>query len=169
MYRRFSLVFWVTLKLILVVVITHGYCTGAPDVTADAAVVLDARTGSILYGRWPYEQRPPASTTKILTAIIALEKGRLSDIVTASPNASYTEGSSIYLQPGEKLTLEELIWGALLESGNDACVAIAEHLSGDEEGFSKLQNRKAKAIGAWDTNFVNPHGLSVPNPLYYGL
>jgi len=93
MYRRFSLVFWVTLKLILVVVITHGYCTGAPDVTADAAVVLDARTGSILYGRWPYEQRPPASTTKILTAIIALEKGRLSDIVTASPNASYTEGS----------------------------------------------------------------------------
>lgn len=163
MYRRFSLVFWVTLKLILVVVITHGYCTGAPDVTADAAVVLDARTGSILYGRWPYEQRPPASTTKILTAIIALEKGRLSDIVTASPNASYTEGSSIYLQPGEKLTLEELIWGALLESGNDACVAIAEHLSGDEEGFSKLQNRKAKAIGAWDTNFVNPHGLSVAN------
>ena len=116
-----------------------------------------------LQSMWPYEQRPPACFTKILTAIIALEKGRLSDIVTASPNASYTEGSSIYLQPGEKLTLEELIWGALLESGNDACVAIAEHLSGDEEGFSKLQNRKAKAIGAWDTNFVNPHGLSVPN------
>ena len=106
MYRRFSLVFWVTLKLILVVVITHGYCTGAPDVTADAAVVLDARTGSILYGRWPYEQRPPASTNKILTAIIALEKGRLSDIVTASPNAN-TPKAPVFIYTGEKLTLEE--------------------------------------------------------------
>lgn len=137
--------------------------TPLPSVRADAAVLLDARTGSILFAVSPYERRPPASTTKILTAIVALEKGRLSDIVTVSPSASWTEGSSIYLREGEKLTLEELLWGALLESGNDACVAIAEHLAGSEEAFSRLQNTKARAIGAWDTHFVNPHGLPDPN------
>lgn len=135
----------------------------APQVTADAAVLLDARTGAVLYGRTPYERRPPASTTKILTALVALEKGRLSDVVTVSPYASWTEGSSLYLRTGERLTLEELLWGALLESGNDACVAIAEHLGGSEEGFARLQNKKAWAIGAWDTHFVNPHGLPAPD------
>ncbi|MDK2856468.1 MAG: hypothetical protein PWQ41_1493 [Bacillota bacterium] len=134
-----------------------------PEITADAAALLDARTGAILYARAPYTHRPPASTTKILTAIIALEKGRLTDIVTVSPYASWTEGSSIYLRPGERVTLEELIWGALLESGNDACVAIAEHLTGSEEAFARVQNSKARAIGAWDTHFVNPHGLPDPN------
>lgn len=134
-----------------------------PEVTADAAVLMDARTGTILWGRAPYERRPPASTTKMLTAIIALEKGRLTDVVTVSPSASWTEGSSIYLQAGEKVTLEQLLWGALLESGNDACVAIAEYLAGGEDAFAQLQNRKARAIGAWDTHFVNPHGLSDPD------
>ena len=162
MDKRSRIVIWTTVVLFLTVVMSSRVCNGAPDITADAAVVLDARTGSILYGRCLYQERPPASTTKILTAIIALEKGRLGDIVTISPKAGYTEGSSIYLRPGEKLTLEELMWGALLESGNDACVAIAEHLAGSEEDFSELQNRKAKAIGAWDTHFVNPHGLSDP-------
>ncbi|MDK2882328.1 MAG: hypothetical protein PWP58_664 [Bacillota bacterium] len=140
-----------------------GAAAPLPEVTADAAALLDARTGAILYAQAPYEHRPPASTTKILTAIIALEKGRLTDIVTISPYASWTEGSSIYLRQGERVTLEELIWGALLESGNDACVAIAEYLAGSEEAFARLQNNKARAIGAWDTHFVNPHGLPDPN------
>lgn len=162
MCRRLKKLVWMLILLSLVLLKARGWCAALPDITADAAVILDARTGSILYGRKPYERRPPASTTKILTAIVALEKGHLNDIVTITPNVSYTEGSSIELRPGEKLTLEELIWGALLESGNDACVAIAEHLAGSEANFSRLQNRKAKTVGAWDTHFVNPHGLSDP-------
>jgi D-alanyl-D-alanine carboxypeptidase (penicillin-binding protein 5/6) len=163
MYRQSKIMIGTVVFLFLILLQPYGLCAGLPDITADAAVVLDARTGSILYARHPYQQRPPASTTKILTTIVALENGRLSDQVTISPNAGHTEGSTIYLRPGEKLALEELIWGALLESGNDACVAIAEHLAGSEVEFSKLQNRKAKAVGAWDTHFVNPHGLTDPN------
>ena len=163
MPKRFNLLTVILLVMMVIALSRSGL--GAPKITADAAVVLDARTGSIIYGSSSYQRRPPASITKILTGIIALETGRLHDQVLVSPDAVYTEGSSIYLQPGEKITLEELIWGAMLESGNDACVAIAEYLAGNEYEFSYLQNRKAKAIGAWDTQFVNPHGL--PDPEHY--
>jgi len=133
--------------------------TGAFFITADAAVLMDARTGQILYEKNARQKMPPASTTKIMTALLALEGGDLQQIVTVSPNAASTGEASLDLRPGEKLTLEELIYGAMLESGNDACVAIAEHISGTEENFVLLMNQKAKMIGAEDTSFKNSNGL----------
>ena len=103
---------------------------------------------------------PMASTTKVMTALVALENGNLSDIVTVPECAVGVEGSSIYLKKGEKFTLEELLYGLMLRSGNDAAVAVAVHISGSVDEFVKLMNRKAEALGLNNTSFVNPHGLS---------
>lgn len=133
--------------------------TGAPSVMAEAAVLLDARTGQILFDKNARQRRPPASTTKIMTALLALEGGGLRQVVTVSPTAASVGEASLDLRAGEKLTLEELIYGALLRSGNDACVAIAEHIGGTESNFVLLMNQKAKMLGAEDTSFKNTNGL----------
>lgn len=133
-----------------------------PNISADAAIVMDVTTGTILFEKNAHHQMPPASTTKILTAIVALERGNLHDIVTVSNRAARTEGSSVYLAPGEKLPLDDLLVGLLLRSGNDSAVAIAEHIAGSEQNFAELCNTRAKALGAQHTNFRNPHGLSAP-------
>lgn len=130
-----------------------------PRVTAAAAVLVDAATGQVLYARNAYQPRPPASTTKIMTTLLALEGGRLDQTVTVSPKAAAVGESSLHLAAGERLTLEQLVYGALLRSGNDACVAIAEHIAGSEVNFVRLMNIKAVELGARQTNFVNPHGL----------
>lgn len=131
----------------------------ALDLSAVSAILLDYHSHQILYSHKAHIRRPPASTTKVMTAILALELGHLSDRVTASPRAATTEGSSIYLEEGEELTLEDLIWGLLLNSGNDAAVAIAEHIGGSVERFAELMNRKAYSLGALNSTFKNPHGL----------
>ena len=100
-----------------------------------------------------------ASTTKIMTGILALEKGNPDDIVTVSTNAASVEGSSIYLEAGEKQRLEDLVYGIMLSSGNDAAIAIAEHIGGTVEEFSQMMTQKAIEIGALDTCFENPNGL----------
>ncbi len=128
-------------------------------VSADAAILMDARTGQVLYAKKPLEKRPPASTTKVLTALTAIETGSLRDMVKVSKRAAGTEGSSIYLTEGEILTLSDLLYGALMKSGNDACVAIAEHIAGSLDSFALLMNTKALAMGALNTHFTNPHGL----------
>ena len=128
-------------------------------VTADAVVLMDVATGDILFSKQPHKQRPPASTTKIMTAILGFELGRPDEVVTVSEKAAAIGEATIHLDPGEKITLYELITGALVRSGNDACVAIAEHIAGSEEQFVKLMNRKALALGAQNTNFVNTNGL----------
>lgn len=138
---------------------------GEPQITAPAAVLMEASTGQVLYQRGAREERPPASTTKIMTAILALELGRLDTPIKVSENAATTPGASIYLQKGEVLTLGDLVKGALLESGNDATVAIAEGLAGSEAGFAFLMNRKAWLLGARMTHFNNPNGL--PDPGHY--
>lgn len=130
-----------------------------PSVNADAAVLLDVRTGQILYDKNARQKRPPASTTKIMTALLALEGGNLRQEVTISSTAASVGEASLELRAGEKLTLEELIYGALLRSGNDACVAIAEHIGGTESNFVLLMNQKAKILGAEDTSFKNTNGL----------
>ncbi|AOQ23739.1 D-alanyl-D-alanine carboxypeptidase DacF [Moorella thermoacetica] len=135
------------------------------QITAPAAVLMEASTGQVLYERGAREKRPPASTTKIMTAILALELGRLDTPIKVSENAATTPGASIYLQKGEVLTLGDLVKGALLESGNDATVAIAEGLAGSEAGFAFLMNRKAWLLGARTTHFNNPNGL--PDPGHY--
>ncbi len=130
-----------------------------PSVTARAAILIDAQTGKILYKKKIHQRRPPASTTKIMTGILAIECGNLEDEVRASSKAAYEGGSSIYLTPNERLTLRELVYGLLIKSGNDAAVAIAEHIGGSVDNFAWMMNLKAKEIGALNTTFKNPNGL----------
>ena len=133
-----------------------------PSVTADAAILMDWRTGQVLYARDAYRRRDPASTTKILTAIVLLENSRLSEVATISRNAAWTPGSFMPLGVGQKLTLGELLWGMLLRSGNNACVAVSEHIAGSERAFVEMMNRRAAELGARNTHFRNSHGISVP-------
>ena len=132
---------------------------GPARITAGAAVLMDVATGDVLFGKQENKRRPPASTTKIMTAILGFELGRPDEVVTISQKAAAVGESTIHLDPGEKITLYELITGALVRSGNDACVAIAENISGTEEQFVKLMNRKALALGAQNTHFENTNGL----------
>lgn len=137
----------------------EAYYEEAPDVTAQSAVLMDGLTGQVLYDKNARERKPPASTTKIMTALLALEGGDLQKVVTISPGAASIGEASLDLKSGEKLTLEELIYGAMLESGNDACVAIAEQIAGTEPNFVLLMNQKAKLLGALETSFKNTNGL----------
>ncbi len=130
-----------------------------PDITAEAALLMDYYSGEILFQLEAEKRRAPASTTKVMTAILALEYGRLEEEVTISSQAARVSGSSIWLSEGEVLTLEQLIWGLLLNSGNDAAHAIAEHLAGSVEDFALMMNEKARELGAYNTSFKNPHGL----------
>lgn len=137
----------------------------APAVTAKSAIVLDALTGEVLYAREAETRRYPASTTKMMTLLVALEYGRLEDEVVASETAAQTEGSSLYLEKGERQTLRNLLYGVMLVSGNDATVAVAEHIAGSVESYARLMTAKALEIGAVDTHFVNSSGL--PDPAHY--
>jgi len=138
-----------------------------PEITAVAAVVMEAKTGKIVFAKNPDEKRAPASTTKIMTGVLALEKKReaLDQLVTTSVKAATTGESSIWLEKGEQLTFNDLLYGLLLNSGNDAAVAISEFVGGSEKGFVKMMNQKARELGAVNTNFINPNGL--PNEEHY--
>ena len=132
---------------------------GVVSVSAQAAVLIDAHDGSVLYSRGAGLRLPMASTTKIMTAVIALEYGDLNQGVEIPAAAVGVEGSSAYLYCGEKLTLEDLLYAMLLESANDAATAIAIAIAGSVEEFAGLMNDKVKELGLVDTHFVNPHGL----------
>ncbi len=148
----------------LVMFVHASVCSAAGvDVTAKAAIVVEARTGKVLYAKDAETRRYPASTTKMMTLIVALEKGDLKDIVTASRAASETEGSTMFLEDGERLELLDLLYGIMLVSGNDATVAVAEHIAGSVSEYAKLMTVKAHEIGAVDTNFANSSGLPDPN------
>ncbi|SHJ65818.1 D-alanyl-D-alanine carboxypeptidase (penicillin-binding protein 5/6) [Caminicella sporogenes DSM 14501] len=131
--------------------------------SASSAIVMEVRTGRILYAKNIHKKLPMASTTKIMTALLAVENSNLDEKVKIPPNAVGIEGSSIYLRSGEIITLEDLLYGLMLCSGNDAAVAIANYISGSVEEFVKLMNKRAKEIGAKNTNFMNPHGLHHKN------
>lgn len=128
-------------------------------VSARGAVLLEAESGEVVFGQNQNARLPMASTTKIMTALVALEKLPIDTVVTVTPASVGVEGSSIYLCEGETLTLEQLLYALLLESANDAAVAIAVAVSGSVEAFATLMNRKAEELGLLDTHFVNPHGL----------
>src|SRR5262245_36521338 len=131
-----------------------------PSVTARAAIIVDAASGEVLWERnadWPL---PPASTTKVMTAILAIESKRLDDWVTVSPEASAVSPSKIGLRPGERTALGDLLYAVLLNSANDAATVVAEGLAGSENEFALKMNAKARAIGARNSHFVNPHGLT---------
>lgn len=131
----------------------------ALEVSAKYACVMDSLTGKVLYEKNAHQQYSMASTTKIMTALVALEKGNMEDTVTVSANAAGTEGSSIYLKAGEKIKLGDLLYGLMLESGNDAAIAVAEHIGGSVAKFADMMNEKAKEIGAKNSHFMNPNGL----------
>ena len=135
----------------------------AVQTSAVCAILFDATTGQTLYEKNPDQQMLIASTTKIMTALVAIRDGTLTDTVTVSRNAAGTEGSSMYLKAGEKLSLEALLYGLMLSSGNDAAVAIAEHVAGSVPAFAERMNALARTIGMTNSSFANPHGLNHPN------
>lgn len=132
----------------------------APELSAARSIVLDNSTDRILYAKNSYSKAPMASTTKIMTFIVAVENCEdLYETVTVSRAAAYTEGSTMHLAEGETISLHDLLYGLLLNSGNDAAVAIAEHIGGTVEDFCIMMNDRASKIGAANTNFKSPHGL----------
>ena len=138
---------------------------GLPQLSARSAVLIDVETGQVLYNKHMHLKSFPASLTKVLTTIIALEEGNPQELVKVSRRAAYQEGSSIYLQEGEKIKLLDLLYGVMLASGNDAAVAVAEHIAGSIEDFAVMMNAKAREMGALNSNFINPSGL--PDPDHY--
>ncbi len=130
------------------------------EVSAQSALLLEAESAQVLFAHNADERLPMASTTKIMTALLVLEKGSLDERVTVSAESVGVEGSSMYLQAGESYTKKELLYGLMLESGNDAATALAIATDGSVEGFTERMNRKAKALGLKNTQFCNPHGLS---------
>jgi len=133
------------------------------DIASQAAVLMDGKTGRVLWQKNMDEELPMASTTKIMTAIIALESGKLEQTVTAGKNAAAAPKVKMGLSVGEKHRLYDLLYPLMLESSNDAAVAIAEHIGGSVEGFAELMNEKAREIGAVNTEFVTPNGLDKDN------
>ena len=125
---------------------------------------MDAATGKILYKKEADLRLPPASTTKVVTAILALESGRkLKDSLTVSKDATRVPASKLYLRPGQSLTIEELLYGIMLASANDASMVLAEGIGGSVERFAELMSKKAHEIGATNSHFTNPHGLTAPD------
>lgn len=147
------------LLFILFIFIFIGEGQAAPMISAHNAVLIEHTTGDILFEKAAHEKTSVASITKVMTAIIAIESNQMDELTRASRRAIYTEGSSIYLEQGEKISIEDLVYGLMLRSGNDAAVAIGEHIGGSLEGFVHLMNDKAKWLGMTNTNFENPHGL----------
>lgn len=157
-----------TVKIILVTILLLMYTNIAaiamePETSGKAAVLIDGSNGRILFEKNSSVKLPMASTTKIMTAIAALENGNLNDMITIPPEASGIEGSSIWLSPGETHSLRDLLYALMLRSGNDAATAIAIHIGGSVNKFVDMMNKTAKRIGAENTNFINPHGLHDDN------
>lgn len=153
-------------KRLFCVLLTLTVLTGIPlcraqavSTSATSAILMDADSGRVLYEQNADKRMLIASTTKIMTALVAIRDGDLSDTVKVSRNAAYTEGSSMYLKEGERLTLETLLYGLMLCSGNDAAVAVAEHVGGSVERFVQRMNETAKELGLTATSFANPNGL----------
>ncbi|MDT3700357.1 MAG: serine hydrolase [Thermincola sp.] len=136
----------------------------ALQTTAESAVLMEVATGKILFEKNPDKELPPASVTKVMTLLVALEavekgKVKLTDIVTASENASKMGGSQIYLEEGEEFDLKTMLISVAVGSANDACVAVAEHIAGSHEAYVKMMNDKAAELGLKHTKFVNAYGL----------
>lgn len=139
-------------------IVSYG-TTEPPAIIAETAVLIDAKTGRVLYDKNMNEQREPASTTKVITALLALENLDLNRLVTIDAETPFTEGSRVYLLEGENVTVEQLMYALLLESANDAAVALGKEMAGTVPAFAEMMNKRAKELGAQNTNFVNPNGL----------
>lgn len=155
-----SILFMLMFVIVLILFPVHmTWAAEDPFITAESAILIDAHTGQVLYEKNAHQPRPPASTTKIATAAMALEMGNLDEMATVSHRAATIGESSMHLITGERMTLEQLLTGALVRSGNDACVAISEHLAGTEDVFMRLVTNRVNLLGAENTLFVNSNGL----------
>lgn len=134
-----------------------------PTIYSKNIVAIDRATNRILFEKNSKEKVPMASTTKILTCIVALENSNLNDIVTISNKAASIHGSTLGIKTGMKISMNSLLYGLMLRSGNDCAIAIAEHISGDVDNFCKKMNEKAHSLGLVNSNFTSPHGLDNDN------
>ncbi len=132
------------------------------DTTSEAAGLFDITDGQVMYSKNAFERLYPASITKVMTALIAIKYGDLTDMVTVTEDAVITEAGATLagIHPGDQLTMEQLLYGLMLPSGNDAGAAIAVHMAGSIDAFAELMNREAQKLGATGTHFMNPHGLT---------
>lgn len=164
----------VRLKKIICILICLIYCllgqseivaanASLETLTAKSIYLFEARTGRVVYEKNSEDRLFPASTTKMMTTLLALEQGNLNDLVTVGSDAAGLEGSSMQLRSGDKLSLEDLLYGIMMVSGNDATVAVADHLAGNVSVFAKMMTNRAKEIGAVNTNFMNSSGLPASN------
>ncbi len=149
-----------TLACTLIILMTVIMPCRAMDISAKSAILYEPLTGTVLFEKDSRERRAIASTTKIMTAVVVLENASLDDIVTVPASCVGTPGTSMYLKDGEKLTVKDLLYGLLLQSGNDAAQTLAHFVGkGDISRFVSMMNEKAEEIGLCDTNFKNPSGL----------
>lgn len=146
-------------KLILLFLLLIPLKINALDVSSKSAILMDEDTGRVLYSKNINEKSLIASTTKIMTAVIGLESGKIDDIVKINDSILEAYGSNIYLSINEEISFKDLLYGLMLRSGNDASIAIANHVCSSTDEFVKLMNKKANEIGMNDTYFCNPHGL----------
>jgi D-alanyl-D-alanine carboxypeptidase len=138
-----------------------GHDAPAFSMAAQSAILMDAATGTVLFEKNAEERRLIASTTKIMTALVILERfGNLDEMLAVPVKAVGVEGSSMYLQAGQQISVRDLLYGLLLKSGNDAAAALAIHCSGSIEEFAVLMNQKARELGMKNSSFQNPHGLN---------
>lgn len=151
------------LPLLFALTLGAARACAEPQIVAPAAVVLDLKTGQVLYAKEATRRMYPASTTKILTALVVLQNAKLDDRIRASEGAVCTEGSAIWLRKGEELAVRDALYALLLNSANDVATALAEKVGGSVANFVRLMNRTAKACGATDSHFNNPHGLPDEN------
>ena len=145
--------------LVCLLIFLWGFDACAMELSAESACLVVAKTGEVVYAKNENAKMRMASTTKIMTALLATESGKMEEVASVSKTAESQEGSSIYLRAGEKIVLRELVYGLMLNSGNDAAIAIAEHISGSVDAFSEDMTERAKEIGAKNTSFKNPNGL----------
>lgn len=149
----------ITVSVILQITFFAIPCFAISNISADAAALAEVKSGQIIYAKNGNKRRAPASLTKMMTAILAVEYGDLRQKVSASSKAAYTLPSKMHLRKGEVVILNDLLKAALLKSANDSCVAMAEHVAGDEAYFVYLMNLKAWALCLSNTNFINTNGL----------
>lgn len=130
-----------------------------PTITSESGVLIDFESGDVLFEKNAHKLMYPASTTKIMTAVLTLENANLNDKVIIDKETPFTDGSRMYVKEDEIFTVEQLLHALMIESANDSAVALAKHISGSVEEFANLMNKRAKELGALNTNFTNPHGL----------
>ncbi|MFR4439718.1 MAG: D-alanyl-D-alanine carboxypeptidase family protein [Hungatella sp.] len=145
-------------------VVTDESVFSDANITSEAAALFNITDDEVMYSKNAFERLYPASITKVMTALVAVKYGNLQDVVTVTEEAVITESGATLcdIHPGDTLTMEQLLYGLMLPSGNDAGAAIAVHMAGSIEAFSDMMNEEAKKIGATSTHFMNPHGLTDP-------